>query len=184
MSPVSVLSLFVTLLLAPCTIAAYFNIIEPQAGRQWQNGAANPVQWTKGLLDQIPTFDIEIGRLSVDGILLVATQVPASLTALNIYFESVPNGNDYYMTFMNHTQGSVYIVSPQFSIVDSVTSTQPSPVSGPTVTVSGAPNPTATFATAFPATGSAVSLLGMRGYTSTVLAVACGMAAGSLLVFV
>lgn len=95
--PVSVLSLFFTLLLAPWTIAtsqqqiliivsvpdcidtvstfflAYFDIQQPQAGTQWLNGAANPVQWKKGLLDDVPYFDIEIGRLSVDGILLVAT---------------------------------------------------------------------------------------------------------------
>ena len=51
---------------------AYFDIQEPQAGRQWANGAANPVQWKKGLLDDISSFDIEIGRLSVDGILFVA----------------------------------------------------------------------------------------------------------------
>jgi hypothetical protein len=53
-------------------LPAYFDVLEPQAGRQWQNGVANPAQWKKGLLDGIPSFDIEIGRLSVDGILLVA----------------------------------------------------------------------------------------------------------------
>lgn len=52
---------------------AYFNIKQPQTGTQWQNGAANPAQWTKGLMDDVPRFDIEIGRLSVDGILFVAT---------------------------------------------------------------------------------------------------------------
>lgn len=50
----------------------YFDIQEPQPGRQWQNGVANPAQWKKGLLDDVPSFDIEIGRLSVDGILFVA----------------------------------------------------------------------------------------------------------------
>jgi len=187
--PVSVLSLFITLLLTPWAIATtYFNIQEPQAGRQWPNGVANPVQWKKGLLDDVPYFDIEIGRLSVDGILLVATNVPATFTALNIYFDSVPTGDDYYMTFMNHTQGATHAISPQFSIVDSVSSdkgTQPSPVANvPTVTVSGAPNPTATFATAFPDTGSALSMLGIRGWASTTLTVVCGVAAGAFLVFV
>lgn len=186
--PISVFSLFVTLLLVPRTIAAYFNIQEPQAGRQWQNGAANPVQWKKGLLDDISSFDIEMGRLSVDGILFVAQHVPASFTALNIYFQDVPIGDDYYMTFMNHTHGVTYAISPKFSLVNTVSSdkgSQPSPIaSAPTVTVSGAPNPTATFATMFPDTSSAVSMRGLRGWASTALTVMCGMAAGAFLVFV
>jgi len=186
--PVSIFSLFVTILLAPWAIATtYFDIQEPQAGRQWQNGAANPVQWRKGLLDDIPYFDVEIGRLSVDGILLVAMHVPATFTALNIYFDSVPTGDDYYMTFMNHTHGATHAISPKFSIVNSVSAdkgTQPSPIANvPTVTVSGAPNPTATFATTFPDTGSAISSLGTRGWASTVLTVVCGMTAGAFLVF-
>ena len=89
------------------------------------------------------------------------------------------------MTFMNHTHGATYVISPQFSIANSATGTQASPVANvPTVTVSGAPNPTATFATAFPDTGSAVSMLGIRGWTSTTLTLMCGMAAGAFLVFV
>jgi len=183
--PVSVLSLFLTLLLVPRTIAAYFDIQEPQAGRQWQNGAANPAQWKKGLLDDIPSFDIEMGRLSVDGILFVAQSVPATFTAINIYFQDVPTGDDYYMTFMNHTHGITYAISPKFSIVNSVSGSQPGPVaSAPTVTVSGAPNPTATFATMFPATGSAVSIRGLHGWASTVLTAMCGVAAGAFLVFI
>jgi len=89
---------------------------------------------------------------------------------------------------MNHTHGATHAISPQFSIVNSVSpdqGTQPSAVANvPTVTVSGAPNPTSTFATAFPDTGSAVSMLGIRGWTSTTLTVMCGVAAGALLVFV
>ena len=112
--------------------------------------------------------------------------VPASFTALNIYFQSVPIGDDYYLTFMNHTHGITYAISPKFSIVNSVSSgSQPGPVaSAPTVTVSGAPNPTASFATMFPDTGSAVSLRGLSGFVSMVLTVLCGMAAGAFLVFV
>jgi hypothetical protein len=186
--PICVFSLFVTFLLVPQTIAAYFDIQEPQAGRQWQNGAANPVQWKKGLLDDIPSFDIEIGRLSVDGILFVAQGVPASFTALNIYFQNVQIGDDYYLTFMNHTHGITYAISPKFSIVDTVSTdkgSQPGPVaSSPTVTVSGPPNPTATFATMFPATGSAVSIRGLRGWASVALTAMCGMAVGAFLVFV
>jgi hypothetical protein len=107
---------------------------------------------------------------------------------LNIYFDSVPTGDDYYMTFMNHTHGVTHNISPKFSIVDTVPAdkgTQPTPVANvPTITVSGAPNPTATFATTFPDTGSAVSMLGIHGWASTTLTVVCGMAAGAFLVFV
>lgn len=92
------------------------------------------------------------------------------------------------MTFMNHTHGLTHAISPKFSIVDSVSSgqgTQPSPVANaPTVTISGPPNPTSTFATAFPDTGSAVALLGVHGWVSTSLTVMCGVTAGALLVFV
>jgi len=91
------------------------------------------------------------------------------------------------MTFMNHTHGATHAISPKFSIVNTVSAdkgTQPSPVANaPTVTVSGAPNPTATFATEFPDTGSAVSSLGLRGWASTALTVVCGMTAGAFLVF-
>jgi len=114
--------------------------------------------------------------------------VPASYTALNIYLDSVPTGDDYYMTFMNHTHGATHAVSPKFSIVDSVPADKGTPAepvaSAPTVTVSGAPNPTATFATAFPDTGSAVSSVGIRGWASTALTVVCGITTGAFLVFV
>jgi len=117
---------------------------------------------------------------------LWCSTVPASFTALNIYLDNVPTGDDYYMTFMNHTHGATHAISPKFSIVDTVSSgTQPAPVaSAPTVTLSGAPNPTSTFATTFPDSGSAVPLLGIRGWASTALTAACGMVAGAFLVFV
>ena len=89
------------------------------------------------------------------------------------------------MTFMNHTHGVTYAISPKFSVVNSVTGSQPGPVaSAPTATVSGPPNPTASFATMFPDIGSAVSMRGLGGLASIVLTAICGMAAGALLVFV
>lgn len=92
------------------------------------------------------------------------------------------------MTFMNYTHGVIYAISPKFSIVDTVSTdkgSQPGPVpSAPTVTVSGSPNPTATFATMFPDTGSAVSMRGLSGWAPTTLTLLCGMAAGAFLVFV
>lgn len=54
------------------TRAAYFVISEPSTGKQWANGVANPVQWTKGLLDGVSSFDIELARTNKDGILYLA----------------------------------------------------------------------------------------------------------------
>lgn len=52
--------------------AAYFIINEPTSSSEWSNGAANVVSWTKGLDDGIDAFDIEIARLTDDGLLFVA----------------------------------------------------------------------------------------------------------------
>ena len=50
----------------------YFLINEPAAQRQWVNNAANLVTWSKGLLDGIDGFDVEMARMSTDGLTLVA----------------------------------------------------------------------------------------------------------------
>jgi hypothetical protein len=50
----------------------YFIINEPAAQREWMNNAANLVSWSKGLLDGIHGFDVEIARMSTDGLTLVA----------------------------------------------------------------------------------------------------------------
>jgi hypothetical protein len=47
-------------------------IMEPVSSTTWVNGAANLVSWTKGLLDGIDTFDIEMARLNQDGLTFVA----------------------------------------------------------------------------------------------------------------
>ena len=36
------------------------------------NGISNPVAWSKGLLDGVNGFDVELARLSTDGLTLVA----------------------------------------------------------------------------------------------------------------
>lgn len=51
---------------------AYFQFIQPTTGTEWINGQTNPVIWKKGLLDGVPTFDLELARLSEDGLILVA----------------------------------------------------------------------------------------------------------------
>jgi len=50
----------------------YFIINEPSAQREWVNGAPNLVSWSKGLLDGIDGFDVELARMSTDGLTLVA----------------------------------------------------------------------------------------------------------------
>lgn len=47
-------------------------VTAPTTGTQWANGAANLVSWTKGVDDGIDGVDIEMSRLSVDGIIYVA----------------------------------------------------------------------------------------------------------------
>lgn len=56
----------------PCIQASYFVISEPQLNTQWVNGGTNLVSWEKGLLDGINGFDVELARLSQDGLTLVA----------------------------------------------------------------------------------------------------------------
>ena len=46
------------------------------------NGQANPVIWKKGLLDGVPMFDLELARLSEDGLILVALNGAFSLIPL------------------------------------------------------------------------------------------------------
>ena len=73
--------------------------------------------------------------------------------AINIYFENVPPGDDYFFLFINSTIGQMYALSSTFSILaaDTTPSVTPPLPSGsvPTVTVSGTPIPTPLFATTF-----------------------------------
>lgn len=88
--------------------------------------------------------------------------VPATQKSLNLYLQDVPAGNDYFLIFINSTHGVMHATSPRFEILQanaSPTSSNPSPANGiPTVTVSGGPNPTAQFATTFPAISSGIRL--------------------------
>ncbi|KIM35382.1 hypothetical protein M413DRAFT_449769 [Hebeloma cylindrosporum] len=138
--------------------ANYFIITSPAAQSQWQNNAANLVSWEKGVLDDIYGFDVEMARMSKDGLTLVARNVPATQKRLNIFLQDVPAGDDYFLIFINSTHGVMHATSSKFTILASSaspSSTPPSPAEGiPTVTVSGSPNPTQLFATTFPAIAS------------------------------
>ena len=52
--------------------SAYFLITEPSSSTTWVNGAANLITWSKGLLDGITSFDVELARLSQDGLIFIA----------------------------------------------------------------------------------------------------------------
>ncbi|KAG6890151.1 hypothetical protein C0995_011446 [Termitomyces sp. Mi166 len=52
--------------------AAYFVITEPTRDTQWALGTPNPISWTKGVLDNIASFDVEMARLGSNGLSFVA----------------------------------------------------------------------------------------------------------------
>ncbi|KAJ6500339.1 hypothetical protein C8R45DRAFT_977330 [Mycena sanguinolenta] len=144
--------------------SAYFVATAPQLNDQWANGQTRLVAWTKGVNDGVTSFDIEMSRLSTDGLTLVAKNVPSvssSQKSINILLQDVPPGNDYYLLFINSTCGVLYATSPPFAILSSgASSTNGSTATNPkaaTVTVSGAPSPTQTFAMEFaPVTNGAL----------------------------
>ncbi|KAI0369542.1 hypothetical protein BV20DRAFT_946060, partial [Pilatotrama ljubarskyi] len=159
---------------------AYFVISQPSKGTQWSNNAVNPVSWTKGLLDGINSVDIELARLSQDGLIFVARDVPASGStgALNLFLQDIPAGDDYYLLFLNSTHGVMYASSQRFAIGDANNGTAASPANAPTVTVSGGPNPTAVFATTFPPSANGVSAPGwkaLEGASRPLIGVASAM---------
>lgn len=82
--------------------------------------------------------------------------VPALLGSFNLNLQGLPAADDYYLLFINSTHGVLYGNSYAFSIVDSAknASTPKLDSTKPTVSVSGGPNPTAVFATTFPASES------------------------------
>ncbi|EMD34991.1 hypothetical protein CERSUDRAFT_85741 [Gelatoporia subvermispora B] len=157
--PTSFLSLLLAWSLIPlATVRAYFIVNSPSSGMIWANGAANPVQWTKGLEDGIDSFDIELTRLSQQGLTFVAQGVPATLSSVNVFLQDLPTGDDYYLLFLNSTHGLMYATSQKFSIIASANSSTPAAItSAPTVTVSGSPNPLQAFATTFPPSANGVA---------------------------
>jgi hypothetical protein len=81
--------------------------------------------------------------------------VPSASGGINIALNNVPAGDKWFFLFINSTHGGLYANSQSFSIVNTATSnnsTGQQLASKPTLTVSGGPNPTAQFATTFPAT--------------------------------
>ena len=89
--------------------------------------------------------------------------VPSAPGAVNIFLQDIPDGDDYYLLFLNSTHGIMYGSSLQFSIATTGNGSNPSPnPTVSTVTVSGSPNPTAVFATTFPPSANGVAAPGWR----------------------
>ncbi|VDB83959.1 unnamed protein product [Peniophora sp. CBMAI 1063] len=142
---------------------AYFHVSSPTKDMQWVNGKTYMTTWSKGVNDGVIMFDLELARLSVDGLILIAQNIDAKLGSLNIMLNDVPAGDDYYLLYVNSTHGVMHATSPKFSILasgsDSSSNGTTATGTSPTVTISGAPNPTAHFATTFPAISAALPLL-------------------------
>ncbi|THG94064.1 hypothetical protein EW145_g8219, partial [Phellinidium pouzarii] len=93
-------------------MGSYFQFIQPTTGTEWVNGKTNPILWQKGLLDGVVNFDLEIARLSEDGVIFAALNVNANSGKLNLFIQDVPAGDDYYLLFINSTHGGMYAISP------------------------------------------------------------------------
>ncbi|KAJ6611792.1 hypothetical protein B0H10DRAFT_346422 [Mycena sp. CBHHK59/15] len=168
--------------------SSYFVVTAPELNDQWANGETRMVSWSKGALDGITSFDIEMSQLSTDGLTLIAKNVPSSdksQTSINLLLQDVPPGDDYFLLFINSTHGVMHATSPRFSILASGSSTNSSTATNPkaaTVTVSGSPNPTQAFATTFVLAANAAArpvLLLRGGQTWGVMAVMAGCVLGA-----
>ena len=95
----------------------------------------------------------------------------------------VPPGNDYFLLFINSTHGVMHATSSKFTVLASSATPSvipPSPATSvPTVTVSGAPNPTQPFATTFAAlpNGAIALLTTIQANGLLLLLLGCGFGA-------
>lgn len=138
------------------------------------------ISWVKGVDDGVDIVDVEMSRLSQDGIIYVAKDgmwqklivlclsinsllltAPTAPGALNVFLQDIPPGDDYYLIFLNSTSGNLFGSSSKFSIGSTANGTSTSP-SAATVTVSGSPYPTQLFATTFPPNANAVASPGWQ----------------------
>jgi hypothetical protein len=156
--------------------ASYFEITNPAPGVQWVNDGVNVITWDKGLRDGINGFDVEMARMSQDGLMLLARNVPVSQKQLNLMLKDVPPADDYFLIFINSTHGVMHATSKRFAVLAAGTTPTAAatvtPAGGvPTVVVSGGPNPTAQFATTFPAipSGALSNLLSGQNVNSLLL---------------
>lgn len=63
---------FLTFIASLTFLSPDFQVTSPTKGVQLANGQTFPVTWTKGLLDGVNFFDLELTRMSTDGLILIA----------------------------------------------------------------------------------------------------------------
>ncbi|KAF8305835.1 hypothetical protein DL93DRAFT_2045774, partial [Clavulina sp. PMI_390] len=100
----------------------------------------------------IQTVDMQLVRLSTDGIIPIAQTIPSTWLGLNVQLSGVPEGDDYFILLLDSAGGDMYSLSPRFSITSSGTAA-PSALASPvaTATATGSPNPTQGFFATFAA---------------------------------
>ncbi|KAL1758021.1 hypothetical protein FB107DRAFT_208149 [Schizophyllum commune] len=181
LAPRAIVSLLFTFLALSTHVSAYFLVEEPKASTQWKNGEAAPVKWDKGVLDGVDAFDLEMARLSSDGLTYIAMNVDTTKNAnkvLNVLLENIPEGDDYFLVFLNSTHGLIHGTSDRFTVLakDSSSSANASSpdAAATTVTVTAAPNPTNEWATTFALPNGAVRLL-THGFESAFVGVFLAM---------
>ncbi|KAI0341077.1 hypothetical protein BDW22DRAFT_1333005, partial [Trametopsis cervina] len=123
------------------------------------NGATNLVSWVKRVGDGV---DIEMSQLSWDNLIYVAKDATTAPGALNTFIQDLPACDDYYIMFLNSISGNIFGSSAKFSIGSTSNGTATTNPSAPTVSISGAPNPTQPFATTFPASVNGVAVPGWQ----------------------
>jgi len=177
------LILSLVILLTPTNVLSdpsYFIINQPTKGSKWVNGVTNYASWTQGVGQGIDVFDVELARLSTDGLLFVARNVPSNAPSLPITLTDVPAADDYFLLFINSTHGVMYAMSQRFSILSAgqtsnSSTSQPQAGKGQqllaTVSVSGSPNPTSSFAYTFAPSSGAREAWALCGTAAALVAV-------------
>ncbi|KAK0190393.1 hypothetical protein F5146DRAFT_930846, partial [Armillaria mellea] len=159
---------------------AYFTIKEPQESTQWLNNAVNVLSWEKGIWDGLTFFDIEMVRLNTVGI----THVAFNGAYICVCILDVPTGDDYFMVFINSTHMVKHCLSDMFSVANATdisTSASVTPDSTvPTITISGAPNPTQVFITTFASRASSIVWGGQA--CGSIALMAIGVVVGAMMV--
>jgi len=133
---------------------SYFYVTAPTLNASWTNNGLNVVKWVSAK-EGIAKVDMQLVRLSVDGVLPIAQAIPTSWGGLNIVLQDTPEGNDYFILLLDSGGSTIYSLSQRFSISKGASPASnglPSPV--PTATVSGAPNPTMQFAATYGASSA------------------------------
>ncbi|CED83079.1 hypothetical protein [Phaffia rhodozyma] len=167
-----ILSVLLSCLLIPASVIgkgvliSHFNINTPSSSSPWVLGATNALTWEFSKTSVLQ-FDVELVRLSGNGILFVAKNVPINAKKAVIDVQGIPPGDDYYAIFLDSYDGSMYSRSSKFSILANNTASTTVHDATITMTITGSPNPIRLFETTFPAlqtlTSSGTDLAGQVG---------------------